>query len=217
MKLSKIFAAAVLAALSFGAAAQTPFYGQRETLFEVLPVDSSNIVMLGNSLTNGCEWSELFGNPKILNRGISGDVIPGMINRLSSITDGKPAKIFVMGGVNDVSHHLTTDSIAGDMATLLDRIHALSPNTKIYLQSLLPIRQQYDRYHGLDGKEGQIRELNERYKALAAERNIPFIDLYSLMADEEGNLKAELTNDGLHLEGPAYMIWREAILPYINE
>lgn len=30
--------------------------------------------MLGNSITHYCEWHELLGNPKVLNRGISGDV-----------------------------------------------------------------------------------------------------------------------------------------------
>lgn len=40
------------------------FYDQRASLFDALPLDSTNIVFLGNSLTNGCEWHELFGNAK---------------------------------------------------------------------------------------------------------------------------------------------------------
>ena len=50
------------------------FYYQRSTLFEKLPIDSDDIVFLGNSITNGCEWHELFNNPNIKNRGISSDV-----------------------------------------------------------------------------------------------------------------------------------------------
>ena len=38
------------------------FYYQRATLFEKLPIDSDDIVFLGNSITNGCEWHELFNN-----------------------------------------------------------------------------------------------------------------------------------------------------------
>ena len=48
-------------------------YGQRATLFDQLGVRSDNIVMLGNSLTHGCEWRELLGNPLVVNRGINGD------------------------------------------------------------------------------------------------------------------------------------------------
>lgn len=38
------------------------FYEQRATLFEELPVTSRDIIFLGNSITNGCEWGELFQN-----------------------------------------------------------------------------------------------------------------------------------------------------------
>ena len=48
----------------------TELWGQRATIFEALPVDTNDIVMLGNSLTHGCEWHELLGMPNVLNRGI---------------------------------------------------------------------------------------------------------------------------------------------------
>ena len=57
--------------------AQTPegneYNYQRRTLFEILPTATSDIIFLGNSITDGCEWSELFGNPNMKNRGISAD------------------------------------------------------------------------------------------------------------------------------------------------
>ena len=42
---------------------------------------------------------------------------------------------------------------------------------------------------------------------------------YSVLAmtDEEGNLRKDLTNDGLHLLPEAYEIWIEILRPYINE
>ena len=83
------------------------FYYQRATLFEKLPIDSDDIVFLGNSITNGCEWHELFNNPNIKNRGISSDVSMGVYDRLDPIIKGKPAKIFLMIGINDIAHHLS--------------------------------------------------------------------------------------------------------------
>lgn len=38
------------------------YYARRATLFDLLPVYSSDIIMLGNSLTDGAEWNELFDN-----------------------------------------------------------------------------------------------------------------------------------------------------------
>ncbi len=68
------------------------YYARRATLFEHLPIYSSDIVMLGNSLTDGAEWNELFDNCHVKNRGIVGDIIPGFYERLQPILDGKPRK-----------------------------------------------------------------------------------------------------------------------------
>ena len=78
------------------------FYYQRSTLFEALPVGSDDIVFFGNSITNGCEWHELFGDSRIKNRGISSDVIQGLYDRCEVMMKGQPRKVFVMCGVNDI-------------------------------------------------------------------------------------------------------------------
>lgn len=195
----------------------TTFYGQRASLFDMLPMDSQSIVMLGNSITNGCEWAELLGNSNVVNRGISGDTVEGIQARLGSIIKAAPAKIFLMIGVNDVSHDLSADSIATSIGELVHRIRNESPATKLYLQSLLPVNQNFGRFRKLDGKEQVIRDINAILPAIAEREGATFINLYPLLADEQGNLSSEYTNDGLHLLAPAYLLWRDAILPYINE
>ncbi|MDE5656398.1 MAG: sialate O-acetylesterase [Muribaculaceae bacterium] len=195
----------------------TTFYGQRATLFDMLPMDSQTIVMLGNSITNGCEWAELLGNSNVVNRGISGDTVEGIQARLGSIIKAAPAKIFLMIGVNDVSHDLSADSIATSIGELVHRIRTESPATKLYLQSLLPVNQSFERFRKLDGKEQVIRDINAMLPAIAEREGATFINLYPLLADEQGNLGSEYTNDGLHLLAPAYLVWRDAIMPYINE
>lgn len=74
-----------------------------------------------------------------------------------------------------------------------------------------------DRYRKMAGKEQVIRDVNALIETMAARKGITFINLYPLFCDEEGNLRRDLTNDGLHLLGPGYLIWREAVLPYVNE
>ena len=194
-----------------------PINGQRSTLFDILMPDSTSIVMLGNSLTNGCEWHELFGMPNVLNRGISGDTTADIAARLESIVAGKPAKIFLMSGVNDISHDMTADEVASDIIALMDRIQRETPETRLYVQSLLPINNSFGRYKRVIGKEQVIRDVNSILIAECSKRGIPFIDIHNSMTDNEGNLKVEYTNDGLHLLGRAYIIWRDILLPYIKE
>jgi len=219
-----IFAGCSSSAQQVKTAANTPkpakyteLYYQRASLFDALPVDSSSIVMLGNSLTHGCEWHELFNMPNVLNRGINGDVVQGIFERITPIVNGHPAKIFLLSGVNDVSHNLSADSIATAIESLVSYIQEKSPSTRIYLQSCLPINNSFKRYKNIFGKEQVVRDINTRLEKMAAEKGITWINLYPAFADENQNLRADLTNDGLHLLAPGYMIWRDILLPYIKE
>lgn len=195
----------------------TELWGQRATIFEALPVDTNDIVMLGNSLTHGCEWHELLDMPNVLNRGIIGDVIQGIRLRVDPILDGHPKKIFLLSGVNDVSHNLSADSIANAMGELIDYIRTRSPQTRLYVQSMLPINNSFGRYKNLKDKEQVIRDANALIAAMAQDKGFTWINLYPAVADKDGNLRTDLTNDGLHLLAPGYRIWADIIRPYINE
>lgn len=180
-------------------------------------IDSCSIVFLGNSLTHGGKWNELFGITNAVNRGIVGNTALDIDARLAEVTEGRPAKIFLMCGVNDVSHDLTADSVATDVIHLVDRILAETPGTKLYLQSLLPINNSFGRYKRVVGKEQTIRDINIILEKKAAERGVTWVFLYDAFCDEDLNLRKELTTDGLHLTAPGYEIWRDRLMPYVRE
>lgn len=175
---------------------------------EEAPITSNDIVMLGNSLTeNGGDWSGL-GWKNVRNRGIVGDIIEGLDNRLHQILPGKPKKIFIMSGTNDVSHNLSTDSIVKLTEHLITRIQKESPTTKVYLQSLLPINESFGRYKRLTGKTEQFPEINAELEKLAATKNVQFINLFPLFTEKgTNNLRADITKDGLHIDQEGYKIW----------
>lgn len=193
------------------------YYYQRASLFDILPVGNEDIVFVGNSLTNGGEWHELLNNCHVKNRGIVSDVIQGVADRMGSVTKGEPKKIFIMGGVNDISHHISADSIAIAMENLLVSIQKATPKTKIYLQSLLPINNDFGRYKNLKGKEQVFLDTNMLLEKVAKKLGITWVNLYPHFIDSEGKLKREFTNDGLHLMGPGYAVWRDVIKPYVEE
>ena len=193
------------------------YYYQRATLFEELPIDNDDIVFLGNSITDNCEWHELFGNPNIKNRGISSDVSMGVYDRLNPIIAGKPAKIFLMIGINDVSHDLSTDSIVGNIARVVKKIRQETPSTQLYIQSMLPTNDSFGQYRKIVGKAPKIVEINQRLKHPAEAEQSTYIDLYSpLIPPGTTELDPAYTNDGLHLLGDAYLVWKKVLLPYIE-
>ena len=217
--MKRILLWAVLAVMSLTAAAQAnqdPYYARRATLFDQLPIGKKDIVMLGNSLTDGCEFNELLGNRHIKNRGIVGDIVQGLIDRIDPIIKGQPKKLFIMSGVNDISHDVSADSIARVTEKLIVLVKQGSPRTKIYLQSLLPFNNDVREWKLLKGRDHVVVEANILLEQVARRQGVTWINLYPLFADENGHLRAELTNDGLHLMGEGYLIWRDAIRPYIK-
>ncbi|MDE6333818.1 MAG: sialate O-acetylesterase [Muribaculaceae bacterium] len=224
MKRALIIATAALMA-AFAAFAQdavakpkyTELYYQRASLFDALGVDSTDIVFLGNSLTHGCEWHELLDMPNVLNRGINGDIVEGVGDRISSVVNGHPAKIFLMIGANDVSHDLSADSIVRAVTKLIDYITEATPSTRLYIQSMLPINNSFGRYRLMKGKEQVIRDINAALEPEVRRRGLTWVNLHPAFCDADGNLRAEFTNDGLHLLAPGYLTWRDIVLPYVKE
>lgn len=188
----------------------TPHYDKRYTDFQAEPpITARHIVMLGNSLTeNGGNWAKRLGNPWVVNRGISGDEALGVLDRLHQILPGKPAKLFLLIGANDVSHDLSVDSIGTLVETIVDRIRQESPTTTLYLQSLLPINESFGRYKRLTGKTAMFPAINQQLKKVAKTKRIRFINLFPLFTERKTNvLRKDLTNDGLHLNEQGYAIW----------
>jgi len=90
--------------------------------FKALPHDTTDIVFLGTSLTGGFLLSELFKDTRLKNRGIGGNRTNGILNRLSEVTDGKPAKIFLKVGTNDIQPNCITDTIFNNFLKIVNGI-----------------------------------------------------------------------------------------------
>lgn len=196
---------------------QDKYYVRRATHFDDLPVYRHDIIMLGNSLTDGAEWNELFNNPHVKNRGIIGDIVQGLYERMEPILQGQPRKIFILSGVNDVSHGVDGDSIGRVMEKLIVLIKERSPRTEIYLQSMLPFNTDVQMWKLLAGREQVVIDGNRAMEEVCKRQGVTWINLYPLFVDENGKLREDLTNDGLHLLGPGYLIWRDAVINYVND
>ena len=187
-------------------------YEHRKNHFKELPMQKDAKVMLGNSLTQSCEWSELMQNPKIVNRGIAGDMTGGLIMRLNEITQHQPTKIFLMIGVNDLSVH-SLDDILKNYESIVADILLKTPSTKLYLQSILPVNNQVRN----SGKSNlDIVFLNKKIENIATENGLVFLNLHPLFVDEEGELNSNLTQDGIHLDASGYLIWKKELQKYLN-
>lgn len=191
------------------------FYMQRSSLFNKLSITSKDIVFIGNSITNGAEWNELFPQKRVKNRGISGDTSEGVFDRLDAVVKGKPVKIFILIGVNDISREIKVETIVLNMKRIVEKIQKESPKTKIYIQSILPVNPDFEMFKG-HMKPDLIKEINQFYQNIAQEYKVNYIDLYShFLEDGTDKMNKKYTNDGLHLLGEGYLLWREIVKPYL--
>ncbi|HEY2412039.1 MAG TPA: GDSL-type esterase/lipase family protein [Pirellulaceae bacterium] len=177
-----------------------------------------NVILLGDSITEGFHVDKHFPDRHVLNRGIGADIIGnklpesdhrGILRRMDeSIFDTNPSDVFLLIGINDLGMgHKPADIEAGDRE-ILAQIKKRMPDVHVHIESLLPTRGNYAKHNP------NVLDANNRLQKLAQEFGYDYVDLHSKMSDDKGELKEELTKDGLHLGAPGepgYKIWKAEI------
>lgn len=187
------------------------YYYHKKTHFESLPNTEDEIIFLGNSITDGGEWAEMFNDLRIKNRGISGDITEGVLLRLKEVTDSKPLKVFIMIGVNDLSKNISITQILYNYEDIIKSIKSTSSQTKIYVQSILPVNPDFTRFKNHTNKTEQIMALNSDLVKIAQIHRVEFIDLFSVFKNGSNHMDKKYTIDGLHLNGEGYKLWKSTI------
>ena len=182
------------------------YYRHRASLLRSLPSTEGKIVMLGNSLNNNAPWAELIPLDYVLNRGISGDVIDGVCQRLDELENDNPVKIFLMTGTNDLINEpdIAAVKVWERYEHLLREIRRMYPGTILYVQSILPLNPKTKFYEGFNEKAAEINKLlsagMDRYDYF-------YLDIAEKLSDANGDLDARYTTDGIHLSATGYFVW----------
>jgi hexosaminidase len=179
---------------------------QRVGQFDRQPVEAGDVVFLGDSLSEFGRWDDWFTDVRVRNRGIAGDDTVAVLARLDEIVEGGPAKVFLMIGTNDLSNGADEGDIVVNVAQIVSRITTGSPDTQVYVQSVLPRGRRY---------RARVESLNHRLRAAVAGEAV-WVDLHRDFVDEDGSIKDALSNDELHLLDEGYVVWRDVISPYVS-
>ncbi len=187
--------------ISYHSAWAKTHYPERIKEFKKDPLAMSDIVFLGNSITEqGGDWGKRLGWSRVKNRGISGDVTEGVLKRLGEITYVKPKAIFLLIGINDIFNTATTPQyVAGNILAIARNIHKASPNTKLYVQTILPTTTT--------SIKEKIQQTNALLVKKAGRKIFTLLSTHALFADETDLMKKEYTKDGVHLNEEGYTIW----------
>ncbi len=163
-------------------------------------------ILLGDSLSM---WfpSERFPGSRDrlwLNQGISGENSAQILNRLSAFSQTRPDTIYVLAGINDLRQGASDEVILYNLRKIMHRLRLNHPKSQVIMQSILPTR--------LNGIFNQrIRNLNQQIALVARQEGAGYLNLYSLFVDGQGQLRQDLTTDGIHLTRRGYEVWQQAL------
>ena len=165
------------------------------------------VLFLGDSITQAADLAALFPGVPVSNHGIAADRTQGVMARMDQITRGTPEKIVIMIGTNDLHQDgADPDAIAARTGLIIDTLGEREPQADIVLVGILP-RQEDMADAVARANAGLARE--------AARTGAAWIDLTSVLSDETGKLRDELTYDDLHLNAEGYALWADALRPCI--
>jgi lysophospholipase L1-like esterase len=182
--------------------AERPAENPRVSLFRNFSPDVE-VVMIGDSITQGGIWSEMFPGVAIANRGVGGDTTADVLARLDTVLSTKPELAFLMIGVNDASRGRSPEEIFASYTKIVDALQGAG--VEVAIQSTIECSAT-----SCGATLNVLRALNRRLAALSAERGVDYIDLAVSLSDESG-LRSEFSYDGTHLNGAGYRQWADAL------
>ena len=199
--------------------AMNRYYETRKALFKVQRDFDRPVLLLGDSHTAIPDWTALLGAPQIAARGIEGDTTIGLIARLRDYNDINSRNVVIWIGTNDVMQGGKAKGVAKRImeaarrkADILKRSFTTesTEDTEIFVLGIQPMATWVER--GME-RNATIREINALLAEGAKENGYRFIELESVLADENGFLRGDMTSDGVHLSAKGY----EAVLGKMKE
>jgi len=170
----------------------------------------SNIIFIGDSLTQWFDWEDRFPGHRVMNLGVSGETVEGLLARreyIRSIVDN-PDLIFLMTGINNIVNGQHDFLLS--YREFIRNLTTWYKKSKIVIQSILPVGLMWI-------NNNVIEDTNRRLLEIAREYNADYLDVYSLFVDAKGNPISEyLSDDGVHLAKNGYKMWANAVERYLK-
>jgi len=168
-------------------------------------VQADDVLVYGDSLIALSDLAEISDDSRLLNRGISGDRISGITERIYEGTPPIFAETFIMVGINDLISSRSEAEIEIDLRALRDKL--CQSETPVFWLSVLPVNPEKFRREILSRTStvhlptrDEVASINHTIATAVGDcPQIKFVNITDHFLDASGDLNALLTIDGLHL------------------
>lgn len=188
--------------------------------YEVKFDANDNFLFLGDSITELYPLEEYYDNLPVVNSGISGNKTTDILNDMKTrVYQYNPTKVFLLIGTNDLNstYEDIVDVTFDNIKEIINEIKENRSDATIYVESVYPVNSVIENNVVTNRTNKKVKELNKKLSNYCDEESCEYINLYDDLIDEEGNLKTEYTEDGLHLNSLGYVVITRELLPYLNE
>ncbi len=190
------------------------------------------ILFTGSSLMEQFPIAEMAASAGIpgpvYNRGIGGTTTDDFLREIDTVLlDPEPSAVFLNIGTNDMTDRVYgaawMDHLESNYGRILRTVKERLPQTRVYCMAYYPANPHLPgsdepgrRAMLKDRTKENIAACNSRIKALAEKYGYAFINVNDGLYDENGEQKAALSIDGVHMTAEAYAIVFSNLLPYLT-
>lgn len=175
----------------------------KENQMRMSQAKNESILMFGDSITQGLNQNDM--HFEYVNLGIAGDTVDGVFRRIKEADISKYRGVFIEIGTNNL---LRLQS-AGDLSSEIDAvIQYASENAKsVYVNEVfIPNLNKFPTIESnFNAIQHRIHTTCNSYK------NCKVIKIPSDIYDSKGIKESMSIEDGVHLNGKAYKIWKKEL------
>jgi lysophospholipase L1-like esterase len=185
-------------------------YQEENRLLAPPAAGERRVVFFGDSITDGWKLNQYFPGKPYVNRGISGQITGEMLGRMQAdVIDLKPEAMVILAGTNDLARGVPIPVMQNNL-TMIGSLAEQAGIMPVFA-SILPVSDHHKdvnpNYERTPGRPPEkIRELNAWLAAMCKARGFRYLDYFSAMVDESGQMRAGLAEDGLHPNAEGYKI-----------
>lgn len=116
-------------------------------------------------------------------------------------------RIYIQIGVNEM--YRTPESYIASYKSVIDELLSYCPDAEIYVQSVFPITDAVSSTkYAENGGNQKLAMFNRKLIEMCNQYRYYYIDVYSVLADENGALPVDYAgSDGVHLKPISYKVW----------
>jgi lysophospholipase L1-like esterase len=181
----------------------------------------ARVVFIGDSIIDGWRLNQFFPGKPYVNRGIGGQISGEILGRMQAdVIELRPKAVLILVGTNDLARGIA-DSAIQDNLTMIAAVAEFG-GIKPVFSSLLPVSDHHKgnnpNFERTPGRPpARIAALNTWIAELCRSRGFPYIDFHSALKDAGGQLRADLSDDGLHPNAEGYKIMAPLVEAALEE